>query len=60
MIELGTQHKRVVDDDCGQQQKLHSLESVNYLKIDPKNFIEFSFAGQEKTISVMNPYTVWA
>ena len=60
VIELGTEHKRCIYDDNGQKQLLHSLESVNYLKIDPKNFIEFSFAGQEKTLSVMNPYKVWA
>lgn len=36
---------------------LHSLESVNYLKIDPNNFLEFQFSGEEKCITVMQQYS---
>ena len=36
---------------------LHSLESVNYLKIDQKNFIEFDFATDKKQIRVVQQFT---
>ena len=36
---------------------LHSLESVNYLKIDDKNFIEFDFATEKKEIRVVQQFT---
>ena len=31
---------------------LHSLESVNYLKIDPDNSVLFDFAGDKKEIAI--------
>ena len=36
---------------------LHSLESVNYLKIDKKNFIEFDFSTEKKLIKIQHQYT---
>ena len=36
---------------------LHSLESVNYLKIDQKNFIEFDFATDKKQIRIVQQFT---
>ena len=36
---------------------LHSLESVNYLKIDSKNFIEFDFSTEDKQIKIVQQYT---
>lgn len=36
---------------------LHSLESVNYLKIDPMNFIEFDFSTDYKYIKIIQQFT---
>ena len=41
VIELGSAHRRSITSDNGDEHMLHSLESVNYLKIDPNNFLEF-------------------
>ena len=35
---------------------LHSLESVNYLKIDPDNCVLFDFAGDKKEIGIQQQY----
>lgn len=35
---------------------LHSLESVNYLKIDPDNCVLFDFAGDKKEIAIQQQY----
>lgn len=35
---------------------LHSLESVNYLKIDPDNCVLFDFAGDNKEIAIQQQY----
>jgi len=37
----------------GTGKLIHSLESMNYLKIDSKNFIHFDFAGAKKVISIV-------
>ena len=36
---------------------LHSLESVNYLKIDKKNFVVFDFSTEKKLIKIEQQYT---
>ena len=36
---------------------LHSLESVNYLKIDKNNFIEFDFSTEKKLIKIVHQFT---
>jgi hypothetical protein len=36
---------------------LHYLESANYLKIDPTNFIFFEFAQEKKIINIQQQYT---
>ena len=36
---------------------IHSLESTNFLKIDPENSIYFQFAGQSKTVCIQYQYT---
>ena len=32
---------------------IHSMESMNYLKIDKTNFILYEFANEQKIISIM-------
>lgn len=47
----------MIVDDLGNDRILHSLESVNYLKIDPDNFITFECADENKIISVYQEYS---
>lgn len=35
---------------------LHSLESINYLKVDSENCVLFDFAGDDKEISIQQQY----
>ena len=37
---------------------VHSLESVNYLKIDKQNLINFKFATDNKVISILQQYEI--
>jgi len=36
---------------------VHSISSMDYLKVDPTNFIHFEFASDVKTISIQQQYT---
>jgi hypothetical protein len=36
---------------------LHSLESVDFLKVDPENYILFECADEEKVISVEQEFS---
>ena len=44
--------KRLVLGNDSQQKIIHSLESVNYLKVDPGNFIEFDAESGERVIKI--------
>lgn len=48
--------KREIVDDLKNDRIVHSLESVNYLKIDAENFITFECADENKIISVFQEY----
>jgi hypothetical protein len=52
LVNLGTQHKKIIKTDDGDKMA-HSLESINYLIIDPMNFILFEFSGDKKIISIV-------
>ena len=56
IIALGSMQKRELVDDLKNDRIVHSLESVNYLKIDPENFITFECADENKIISVYQEY----
>ena len=47
-MNLGEQDKIILKGNDHQMKVVHSLQSVNYLKIDPNNFIEFDFTDSEK------------
>jgi len=50
---------RKIKTNSGNNKKmvmLHSLESVNYLKIDPDNCVLFDFAGDKKEIGIQQQY----
>jgi len=44
--------KRVIIGNEHQQKVLHSLESINYLKVDPGNFIEFDSETGDRIIKI--------
>jgi|TARA_B110000285_G_scaffold233570_1_gene307783 hypothetical protein len=42
----------MITDNQENDRMLHSLESVDYLKVDPENFILFECSEEEKIISI--------
>lgn len=49
---LGFEQKRAIQDNEDNDRMLHSLESMDFLKVDPENYILFECADEEKVISV--------
>ena len=43
----------------GFAHRIHSLESVNYLKIDPQNFIQYDFSSDKKQIRVIQQFSIF-
>ena len=56
IVCLGNCDKRYLIDDNKKEYVIHSLESFNYLKIDPGNFISFEQKESEIVIQVMKEY----
>ena len=52
MISLGSFDKRYVKTANGQEKMVHAIESINYLKVDPENFVFFDFAGPKKLLKI--------
>lgn len=50
--------KRVIEGNDSQAKVLHSLESINYLKVDPGNFIEFDSETGDRIIKIQQKHTV--
>jgi hypothetical protein len=48
IVALGSIDKREMVDSAGQERMLHSLQSVNYLKVDPENYLLFASAKPDK------------
>ena len=48
--------KRLIDGGANDDFICHALESVSYLKVDKRNFIQFEFDGDNKIISIVNQY----
>ena len=42
----------------GQHKVLHSLESINYLKVDPGNFIEFDSETGDRIIRIQQKHSI--
>ena len=58
VIALGDQEKRELRDAEGRDRMMHSLASVNYLKVDPGNFLHFASAKMDKReIQVKQEFT---
>ena len=56
IIALGAIEKKEVVNQSGQEMLIHSLESVNYLKVDRKNFVLFKCAEEEKVIEIQQEF----
>lgn len=52
IIALGAIDKREVIDTTGNERMIHSLESVNYLKVNKGNFVLFSCADEDRVIAI--------
>ena len=44
IVALGSEEVREVRDENDDPRKIHSLESMNYLKFDPSDYVYFSFS----------------
>lgn len=53
VYSLGSFHKKPLIGEGAQEKMVHSLESCNYLKIHKTNQVFYSFAGEVKTIRIM-------
>ena len=53
---MGSLQKRLIKDENQKERMIHSLESVNFLKVDPQNYIVFQFADEVKIISVQQEF----
>ena len=56
VVCLSNFDKRAFMDESNNKYMIHSLESFNYLKIDPGNFISFEQKESEIVIQVMQEY----
>jgi len=48
IFALGSIPKRPIKDSAGEDRMIHSLESMNYLKLDPTNLVVFANQKMEK------------
>jgi hypothetical protein len=53
LISLDSFDKRYIKSADGQEKMIHAIESVNYLKVDPNNFIHFDFSGPNRQIKIV-------
>lgn len=56
-MALGEGGKRAILDAQGNEHMIHSLESANFLKVEPSNFILFECSDENKIISIYNEFT---
>ena len=57
IMALGNLSKKCVRDRAGNDRMIHSLESANYLKVEPQNFILFECSDENKIITVTQEYS---
>lgn len=48
ILALGSIEKRKLRDGQGNERMIHSLEAMNFLKVDPSNYLLFASAKMEK------------
>lgn len=56
VMSLGSDGKRSIKSENGQDKMIHPLESTNYLKVENDNYIQFSFSGDKKIIHVLQQF----
>jgi hypothetical protein len=56
VMSLGSDGKKNVTSQNGQEKMIHPLETTNYLKVESDNFIQFSFSGKEKIIHILQQF----
>ena len=56
VISLGSDGKRSIKAQNGQEKMIHPLESTNYLKVEPDNFLRFEFSGERKEIHILQQF----
>lgn len=56
IIALGAIDKRQVVDEKGGDRMVHSLESVNFLKVSKGNFVLFECADEDRVISIQQEF----
>ena len=56
LISLDSFDKKYIKSADGQEKMIHSIESANYLKAHPNNFIYFDFAGNNKVINIVQQF----
>jgi hypothetical protein len=57
IIALGAIDKREVFDENNNERMVHSLESVNFLKVASDNYILFECAQANHSISIQSEYS---
>lgn len=57
IIALGAIDKREALDENSNERMIHSLESVNFLKVAADNFILFECAGASHTLSIQSEFS---
>jgi hypothetical protein len=50
--------KRIIEGNDNQMKVLHSLESINYLRVDPGNFIEFDSETGDRVIRIQQKHSI--
>ena len=57
VLSLGSNEKRYIVDQDGIDRCIHSLESCNFLKVDPNNYLLFECAKpSNQLISIQQEY----
>jgi len=56
-MALGAIDKRMILDEKQNERMVHSLESVNYLKVAAENYILFECAQEKHCISIQSEFS---
>jgi hypothetical protein len=56
ILALGAIDKRQVIDAEKNERMVHSLESVNYLKVAPENFVLFECSDEDRVVSIQQEF----
>lgn len=57
VFSLGSVQKKTITGPNNQLMMVHSFESMNYLKIHPRNCIHIDFSGSKQIVTIQQQYT---